>query len=322
MGRRLPQFVGAKQNSPIMKDAKHMVICSDGTPEVAYSKLFEDQYERCAIEYGITARARGGSFDELYESYGGEEQSRHTPRLNRAEYHPRMARLGCQVDSKNNTFNMDGSPCRSPYWLAHEEAMTNAHVAAVSLYEAFQILLRTIEPTPRNDSTFGHAIRHFLLLAATEVESAWKGILKANGYGPSRPTTKDYVKLATPMRLREWTVRLGSYASYPKISPFAKWDSGNATRSLPWYDAYNKVKHDREGNLHHATLEHAVSAMAAVAVMGWAQFGEAVIGIESVPYAVRITPTRRPSWTGEEVYFGPRTVTWNPVHYDFSSECS
>jgi hypothetical protein len=197
----------------------------------------------------------------------------------------------------------------------HESALRNAHVAALSLYDQFEHLLRTVEPSPTNSGTFGHAVRQLLLLAATEVESAWKGVLKANNYERERTTTNDYVKLADKMKLREWELRLESYDAYPTIRPFADWDPGDPTVSLPWYNSYNSVKHDREGNLHLATMQQAISAMAAVAVMGWAQFGERIIGIDSVPHTARFVPVSRPAWLGDEVYYGPGDSdgAWTPV---------
>jgi hypothetical protein len=66
---------------------------------------------------------------------------------------------------------------------------------------------------------------------------------------------------------------LQSYPSYSAFVPYAHWDSNNPTKSLHWYDAYNKTKHDREGNLHYATLENAVHAVGAAVVMFYAQFG-------------------------------------------------
>lgn len=125
----------------------------------------------------------------------------------------------------------------------------------------------------------GSKIRNLLIIAATEMESQCKGILKANGYASPR-NTGDYVKLCMPMRLDEYSVKLHRHRDYPEIWPFKGWvatdpTTGNpaATKSLPWYDAYNETKHDRENNFEKATLAHALAAVAGVHVLLFAQYG-------------------------------------------------
>jgi len=72
--------------------------------------------------------------------------------------------------------------------------------AAELLLERMRDVFRTIQPCKANQHSFGHEIRALLLLACTEVESAWKSILRVNGYAghPGAKgfwTTKDYVRL-------------------------------------------------------------------------------------------------------------------------------
>ena len=75
------------------------------------------------------------------------------------------------------------------------------------------------------------------------------------------------------MFLDGYKVALRSYPRFPSFSPFEKWDATSATHPLPWYDIYNDTKHNREDNLKLATLEIAVQAVGAAAVMFMAQFG-------------------------------------------------
>ena len=87
----------------------------------------------------------------------------------------------------------------------------------------------------------GHNV---LLLAATEVEAHWKGILKANR--AKCDSTKDYVKLLPAMKLDEYAIGVPFYPWLNPIRPFLGWTTDGSTKSLSWYDAYNAVKHDRE----------------------------------------------------------------------------
>jgi len=144
--------------------------------------------------------------------------------------------------------------------------------------EELERIFRVIEPVPANSSAFGHASRLLLMQAATEVESAWKAVLRANGNATDRLTTRDYVRLLDPMRLDAYEVRLIGFPDWPALRPFRGWDRASPTKSLPWYEGYNETKHDRETNLRHATLKSVVSAMAAALIMLRAQFGPVSMG--------------------------------------------
>lgn len=136
-------------------------------------------------------------------------------------------------------------------------------------------VFETIEPAIANQATYGHLVRELLLLACNEVESSWAAVLRENHY-PARRNgwkTTDYIKLLGPMLLDTYRLSLRSYTDFPDFAPFESWDPSAPTKSLPWYDAYNKTKHDRESNLRDATLENAVYAVGAAVVMFFAQFG-------------------------------------------------
>jgi hypothetical protein len=136
-------------------------------------------------------------------------------------------------------------------------------------------IFQVVEPTHTHDSVFGHELRQLLILACTEVESSWRAVLSANAYPPGsgRWSTNDYVKLLRPMRLDKYVVTLASHPGYGEIAPFYGWLTTDPTHSLGWYDAYNLTKHNREEELHRATLRAVIEAMAAVHVMTVAQFG-------------------------------------------------
>lgn len=122
---------------------------------------------------------------------------------------------------------------------------------------------------------FGIRINQFFLSACTEVESAMRGVLKANQYNlPERPSTNDYVRLMSPMALGGYRIQLFGYPDYPEIRPFEHWDSKAPTNSLSWYRDYQNLKHDREENAKLGTVGNLVSACAALLVLGTAQFGQ------------------------------------------------
>src|ERR1700677_321783 len=75
------------------------------------------------------------------------------------------------------------------------------------------------------------------------------------------------------MRLKEWAVALKDYPGLGQFSPFDQWDQLKATKSLPWYNAYNAVKHHREERFNFASLGHLIDAAAALHILQSAQFG-------------------------------------------------
>jgi hypothetical protein len=184
------------------------------------------------------------------------------------------------------------------------EVYTQSVVAAASLFAEFADLFRYVEPATPNLVAYGHRFRELVILACTEVEACWRGALKSNS--PSgrsdRYTTADYVRLHAPMRLGEWVVTLDDYPSVPKLAPFASWTVTHATQSLPWYDAYNAIKHDREGAFSRATLGTVVDAMAAVFVMQCAQWGPEVYspfhGARDSPFTIAVAP----KWEAPDLY--------------------
>jgi hypothetical protein len=152
------------------------------------------------------------------------------------------------------------------------KAMTQSFVALKLLLMKMQDVFETVEPAQANLESYGHKIRELLLLAAMEVEASWAAVLKANGYAKQRMNTSDYVKLCAPMLLDSFSLTLRSYTDFPSFFPFKGWTAQTPTQSLDWYDAYNQTKHNREENLGVATLQRAVHAVGAVAVMFAAQY--------------------------------------------------
>lgn len=164
---------------------------------------------------------------------------------------------------------------------AYSKAVEAGRLSAKRLFKIFEY----IEPTASNLQVFGHNTHKLLLSSCTEVESGWSGVLSSNSYsGNGRLSTNDYVKLLEPMQLARYEVQFPLFSEVPPQRPFASWRSSQPTKSLTWYDAYNATKHNREQNFGRASLQNAVEAVSAVAVMLCAQFGPA-----AVPSGIQVT---------------------------------
>ena len=165
-------------------------------------------------------------------------------------------------------------------------------------------LCRTIEPVSKNFDTYGHDIRNLLIIACTEVEAHWKGVLRANGRDDR--STNGYVLLQKAMRLGDYKLRYRKYPRLPAFSPFQDWGTGpSPTTDLQWYDAYNHVKHDRELEFDRATLKQVFNAVAACAIMLVAQFGYGGLGYRAgvgVGLLSDLVITQSPEWSLEDRY--------------------
>jgi hypothetical protein len=79
--------------------------------------------------------------------------------------------------------------------LGEKTYIASARGQLVSLKRKLETICQTVQPSEKTlDLVYGHEIRNLLILAATEVETHWRGILIANGVSTPR-NTNEYVKL-------------------------------------------------------------------------------------------------------------------------------
>lgn len=162
------------------------------------------------------------------------------------------------------------SPGRNPDQST--EAMSRRASASGQLHALIQQLeqiCRVVHPKETNFQAYGHEIRNVLVLACMELESQWKAIL---GFHEARAkNTEDYVKLCAAMKLADYAVEFPYYPWMPERRPFQGWQHG--TKDLPWYGAYNSVKHNRDGHFSQASLDNAFEALTGFFIMLCAQYG-------------------------------------------------
>jgi hypothetical protein len=185
----------------------------------------------------------------------------------------------------------------------HFESFVSSLEHLESLCESLGEVFRVAHPDTGNLGVYGGAIRDLLILACTEVEAQWKGILTTNGYNSPRRfwTTEDYVKLLPVLRLQEYKLCLLRYPGLAAICPFGSWSSAQPSQTIPWYEAYNKTKHNRETNWREATLENAINSVASCVILLAAQFGPASLVQYKFANPFRFVST--PSWEPHLWYF-------------------
>jgi hypothetical protein len=165
----------------------------------------------------------------------------HKLMLRPGEYFPRMARPSSTLPECSPGYNPDQS-------AAAHNIRTTSTGQLHALIQELQQICRVIHPTCDNFEAYGHEIRNIIIIACTEIEAHWKNILRANGQ--KAESRREYVKLSPAMRLGEYRVALPWYPWLKPITPFENWmpTEKGKKQFLPWYDAYNAIKHDRENN--------------------------------------------------------------------------
>lgn len=161
--------------------------------------------------------------------------------------------------------------------------------AYISIEKELRRIFYFVEPAEENKNAFSFEMYSLLLRACTEVELNCKEIMEANGAISQGNffTMKDYKKLEKSSLLSKYSAIYANWrqknpstnkVEYVKkvFQPFANFDLF-INESPDWYQAYNKVKHNREENLECANLENCMNAVAAILILLYSQFGSRCI---------------------------------------------
>lgn len=245
-----------------------------------------------ARQLGVTGD-RTWRVEQLATDFAGSNS--HKLKLAPGQYFPRMARPYSIRPEASPGSNPDTSPT-----FRNARGTSSGHLHA--MIERLEHICRVVHPCVENFDAYGHEVRNLLILACTEVEAQCKNIMAANGMVKTWGT-KAYAKLAPAMKLGEYQVTLNWYPWLDPIAPFLGWEPGEmSTQSLPWYRAYNQVKHDRETCFPMATLQNALFAVIGSFVMLCAQYGWDFALRDKEGERAFFQLTGAPTWPAEEIY--------------------
>lgn len=183
----------------------------------------------------------------------------------------RICRPGLHRDVFNNPTN---GYVRDERYLPKAERKSMLKATRLIIDDLEQ-LFEFIEPHSSNLCVFSHRIYELLLRTCTEIESCCRGVLLANGTAANN--MNDYRKIEQSSHLSGYTVHYANWFPSEFISrPFDAW----ATESpLPWYQAYNDVKHNRSQSFPSANLKNLLDAISGLLCIIHAQIGDAVQGV-------------------------------------------
>ncbi|MFO0957090.1 MAG: hypothetical protein U0800_06435 [Isosphaeraceae bacterium] len=201
---------------------------------------------------------------------------------------------------------------QDPVLRVHVTPYFKSFIDSVEQVEALFSELSSISSVahldPQNLTVYGSRIRQMIIVACTEFEAQCRGILKANGCIKPRFNTTDYVALLEPLKLNEYSVRLSRYPNLQDLSPFKDWSNSQPSQSITWYENYNKVKHDREGNFNLGNLGCLLECIAACWIMMAAQYGPQEL--RRYCRASDFQFVRVPEWGPSDWYFSPLSESW------------
>lgn len=270
----------------------------------------------------ITTLNKLDQHKHLFENLGENESVRleiTQTNQTRGIYHPRIFRPICtdsdlefylhprKQKEEDKLFN-DLYPMNTQLIRSLEQLST--------LVDMSNQIFKTVYPSPKNYETFGFDIRNLTILACTEFETQVTGILKENGINPKKGnyTMEDYVQLNSIMKLSAYEVRFSYYPDLPPISPFLNWDHQKATKSLEWYNNYNKIKHDRDNEFEKSRLIDAITSLSACYIILLAQYGEQQTINDLLKKHWKVE--KRPIWNTEDKYVKPhKNSNWSEKKY-------
>ncbi|MDE6752978.1 MAG: hypothetical protein K2J82_00015 [Muribaculaceae bacterium] len=205
--------------------------------------------------------------------------------------------------------------------LDHQDYYTQLNQLELLLDELYDVF-KVIAPCRENLSCFGNKIRNILILACTEIDSIMKRILEQNEIKAKKKfyTTNDYIKLSQPLRLNDYSLSLYRFEELGVFNPFIDWNSQNPTLSLPWYNDYNTVKHDRNACFHLANLKNAINSIISLSIIIISQYGyRNDLWKEKAGKVIKVNT--EPKWSIRELYV-PRRKGENFSSINFPFNCS
>ncbi|WP_200822334.1 hypothetical protein [Caballeronia terrestris] len=201
---------------------------------------------------------------------------------------------------------------------AYSESPEHYVRAFLVLQKDLQELFDYVEPSDQNLQCHSYRIRELLMRACMEVEANCKAILTENGAVlRERSNMFDYRMVEQSHKLSAFQVSVPTWHGAAAMrTPFVRWANPPQDQNLPWYEAYNKTKHNRATNFHQATFENMLDAVCAVVAILSAQFGDEDFSRNSNLLALEGNQDGMETAIGG--YFRVKFPTWpDDERYDF-----
>ena len=141
-------------------------------------------------------------------------------------------------------------------------------------------LFQFVEPSDTNLIAYSYRMHELLMRTCIEIEANFKAILKENIFNPTdrngdpipeqRWNIGHYRKVNKTHHLSAYRVHIPIWEGTNSVyQPFKQWATST---DLPWYQAYNKSKHDRRTAFKEANFENLLNSVGGLLVLLSSQF--------------------------------------------------
>lgn len=117
-----------------------------------------------------------------------------------------------------------------------------------------------------NGKTFSNEFAKLLLLSASEFEVIAKVLYIESGYTVNNKTNITELS-KTILCLYPKIINTKVTTPYNIIMPLSKWSITKPYYGIPWWNAYNKIKHDRTNNFEAANLNNSLNSLASLMIL-------------------------------------------------------
>lgn len=212
---------------------------------------------------------------------------------------------------------------------AENDRYCDERVQLIRMYKMLQSQVidtfQYVEPVRDNENTYSLRYHQLYGNICAEIETNFRGILKANGYTRGNEDrwnmSEDFFKTNSALKLNEYILASYCYdiSSFTGVNqPFATWNSVSYS-PCPWYQEHNAVKHYRSIDFKNANLKNVLTALTGLYILLYAQFGFLVDsitnknvmhvhgeGLELTPFGVNndmgYSFIQKPMWSDQEKY--------------------
>lgn len=146
------------------------------------------------------------------------------------------------------------------------KSVLNSYIAIESMLAE---ILRTVPYCIEHENIWSPVLVTVLLEACSQLDSVWEFQARQSRYVvKKRLSMRDYHEHFREQIAFKWVVFWGEKPE--QIYPYDSWNNSSDYSKLDWWDAYNKVKHNRLLNRTQATFRHAVWALSGLflAILG------------------------------------------------------
>ena len=149
----------------------------------------------------------------------------------------------------------------------------------LKLEKEFLEIIDFVELVPENYKVYSIKLMQLLLSLGSEVDAVLRDICQMAD--TERTSIADYARIIVEKYPSLRLQRVCVFRSNLIISPFQEWDLNCPSQSLPFWNAYNTIKHHRATGYPQASLEAVANAVAALFILNMYRLNEIYMSSEA-----------------------------------------